>query len=82
MAAGLDDRQAEARTASDAWSAMTTLTQRLFPLEPQYRERVWGGVELKRWRACIVEYQQLSRLDFDVASRELRIACILRARHH
>jgi mannose-6-phosphate isomerase len=26
---------------------MTTLTQRLFPLEPQYRERVWGGQRLK-----------------------------------
>jgi len=26
---------------------MTTLTQRLFPLEPQYRERVWGGRRLK-----------------------------------
>lgn len=26
---------------------MTTLTQRLFLLEPQYRERVWGGQRLK-----------------------------------
>ncbi|HEX8336806.1 MAG TPA: type I phosphomannose isomerase catalytic subunit [Pyrinomonadaceae bacterium] len=26
---------------------MKTLTQRLFPLEPQYRERVWGGRRLK-----------------------------------
>ena len=26
---------------------MTTLTQRLFHLEPQYRERVWGGQRLK-----------------------------------
>ena len=26
---------------------MTTLKQRLFPLEPQYRERVWGGQRLK-----------------------------------
>jgi mannose-6-phosphate isomerase len=26
---------------------MTTLTQRLFLLEPQYRERVWGGQKLK-----------------------------------
>src|SRR5215207_7477836 len=26
---------------------MTTLTQRLFLLEPQYRERVWGGRRLK-----------------------------------
>jgi mannose-6-phosphate isomerase len=26
---------------------MTTLTQKLFPLEPQYRERVWGGQRLK-----------------------------------
>ena len=26
---------------------MTTLTQKLFPLEPQYRERVWGGQKLK-----------------------------------
>jgi mannose-6-phosphate isomerase len=26
---------------------MATLTQRLFPLEPQYRERVWGGQRLK-----------------------------------
>jgi mannose-6-phosphate isomerase len=26
---------------------MKTLTQRLFPLEPQYRERVWGGQRLK-----------------------------------
>lgn len=26
---------------------MTTLKQKLFPLEPQYRERVWGGRRLK-----------------------------------
>src|SRR6185369_16184741 len=46
------------------------------------RERVGRGVELKRRCARIVEYQQLSRMKFDVAGGKLRIACVLSTRQN